>query len=287
MHPDFVLEKGDIIIASPPKCGTHFGMQMVYQLISGGDMSFESIYDHVHWLELRNFKGQTDEQRCEKVKNMPKAKNGMRAFKSHFGFPILPLLPQVKYICILRDTREMAVSLYHFQNSHNAEFWKYWEYAGERKTLDQTLDDIVSIPFIYGTIKSNWEARNQPNVLLLSFTNMIKDLPKEIEKVRKFLDIPLTDAERDVVLKNTSFEEMKKHEIQFEATKIGPLVDGKYISPLLPGGLIRKGKNDQGNTTLSPEQVKKLDDADHQHLSAECIAFMRTGELKEETTAKV
>ena len=42
----------DVIIATPPKCGTTWMQQIVHQLRTGGDMDFDSIHEEIPWLEV-------------------------------------------------------------------------------------------------------------------------------------------------------------------------------------------------------------------------------------------
>ena len=41
----------DIIINTPPKCGTTWMQQIVHQLKTGGDMEFNTIHEEIPWFE--------------------------------------------------------------------------------------------------------------------------------------------------------------------------------------------------------------------------------------------
>ena len=48
----FKPHSDDVFVVTPPKCGTTWMQQILHQLRSGGDMSFEDISDVVPYIEL-------------------------------------------------------------------------------------------------------------------------------------------------------------------------------------------------------------------------------------------
>ena len=49
---NFKPRSDDVLVATAPKCGTTWMQQILHQLRSGGDMSFEDICDVVPYIEL-------------------------------------------------------------------------------------------------------------------------------------------------------------------------------------------------------------------------------------------
>lgn len=70
-------------------------------------------------------------------------------------------------------------------------------------------------------MKKWWPYRHDPNVILLHYSNVRKDLKKNVAKIAKFLEVDLTNKELDVVSRRCSFEHMKERTVLF-----------KYILPL-------------------------------------------------------
>jgi len=62
-----------------------------------------------------------------------------------------------------------------------------------------------------------WELATRPNVLFVSYEEMIADLDAVVRRVSGFLGVvPLTEAERAAVVVKCSFRYMKEHQEAFE-----------------------------------------------------------------------
>ena len=64
--------------------------------------------------------------------------------------------------------------------------------------------------FYWDYNKEWWPYREDPNVLLLHYTDERKDLKGTVKKVSKFLEVDLTEDQLDTVTQRCSFEHMKK-----------------------------------------------------------------------------
>tara|TARA_B110000211_G_scaffold194785_1_gene223130 strand:+ start:1061 stop:1630 length:570 start_codon:yes stop_codon:yes gene_type:complete len=69
-------------------------------------------------------------------------------------------------------------------------------------------------------LASWWEQRNNPNVLLLCYEDMLADLPGTVRRVAAFMDIPLDDVLFARVVGQASRQFMLEHKHQFDE---GPL----------------------------------------------------------------
>ena len=96
-----------------------------------------------------------------------------------------------------------------------------------------------------------WAQRNRPNVLILSFKSMKRDLPGSVATVADFLNVHLTDELLKRVVELSSFEYMKSIDHKFN---MGKLVAGRQAGPM-----IRKGTQGSSSELLSPEQQREID----------------------------
>lgn len=62
----------------------------------------------------------------------------------------------------------------------------------------------------WGYVKSWWPYRNDPNVILLHYSDVRKDLKGSVAKIAKFLDVKLSSSELNTVVNRCSIEHMKK-----------------------------------------------------------------------------
>ena len=71
----------DILISVPVKSGTTWTMNIVYQLLTGGDPDFDDIYAKVPWIEILTRPGMPAQELLDRVGNMSLERP--RAFKTH------------------------------------------------------------------------------------------------------------------------------------------------------------------------------------------------------------
>ncbi len=119
---------GDIVISVPPKSGTTWTMNIVYQLLNGGTADFLDIYQEVPWIEFLGYPGQPHQDVLDRLSAMPV---GRRAFKTHSAPPDLPFKSAtsdcaVKYIIVLRNPEEALVSFRPFLDQHSDEWFDLW-----------------------------------------------------------------------------------------------------------------------------------------------------------------
>ena len=120
----------DILISVPVKSGTTWTMNIVYQLLTGGDPDFEDIYAEVPWLEILTRPGMPLQELLDRVDTM--RRDRPRAFKTHSAPPVLPYVEpggtkDVRYIVVLRNPEEALVSIKPFLEKHTDEWYELWQ----------------------------------------------------------------------------------------------------------------------------------------------------------------
>jgi hypothetical protein len=189
-------------------------------------------------------------------------------FKTHFPPPLLPVRPDVRYIVPVRTVDDVAVSLFHFVNSHLDSFRKYWGSPPRFDSLQVFVDKfILGNKQYWQFVKAWWAHRHEPNVLLVHFADMKRDLPAAIDRIAHFLQIELDDETRDRVIRHSSFEWMKQHQSKFEAG-----ADSK-IRAIASGCMLRQGQVGGGAVVLSAEQQQALDAESRRQFDDELYQF--------------
>ena len=104
---------GDIVIATPPKCGTTWMQQIVASLVFQ-DATPRPLSTVSPWLDAR-FRSAAEEM-LQSIEAQPHR----RFLKSHLPADGLPLHDEVRYICVARDGRDVAMSAHnHFSGLSN------------------------------------------------------------------------------------------------------------------------------------------------------------------------
>ncbi len=269
----------DIIIATYAKSGTTWVQQIVSQLIFNGQEGM-NVGEMSPWVDLRV---------PPKEVKLPaiESQTHRRFLKTHLPVPYLRFSPKAKYLYIGRDGRDVLWSLYNHHSTANEKF-----YGALNETpglvgpkLEKPNESIVEYyhewlekdgyPFwsIWENVNSWWEIKDLPNVKLIHFNNLKKDMPKAIREIAEFLDISIDETKWDSILEHCSFDYMKAN-----AAMSVPL-GGAFWE----GGaktFINKGTNGRWRDVLSEADIEKYETYASKNLSKECAQWLATGELE-------
>jgi len=186
----------DIYISTFPKSGTTLMQMMLYQMLSDGNMDFEHIYEKSPWIKNDAFMG-------FKPRHLPDP----RIIKTHDNYLRFDKDTKGKFIYVLRDGMDVAVSLYHqeknFRNP-NLTFEKHFENfvtASRHNWFDHTKDWLGN--------------KYDLNILYLRYEEIIKDLEGTAKKVADFSNIAIDKEILDRTIERCSFNYMKQFEDKF------------------------------------------------------------------------
>jgi aryl sulfotransferase len=264
---DFPIRDDDIVISTPAKTGTTWTQRIASLLVLQSPELAGTLNEISPWIDAA-FLNQVIDTRA-----IAAGIQHRRFLKSHLPFDALPYYPSVKYITVGRDGRDAFMSLWHHyriytdqayevMNSVPAaaanplprcpddihEFWRWWISRG------QFPGDSDGYPFgsHFHLLQTFWEFRHLPNLLIVHYNDLKKDLDGEMRRISAFLDIDVNDSIWPTLVEAATFEAMKR--------------DGEMLLPetaiIFQGGsqtFINKGTNDRWRDVLRAEELAQYD----------------------------
>mmetsp|Transcript_7545 Transcript_7545/g.11364 ORF Transcript_7545/g.11364 Transcript_7545/m.11364 type:complete len:317 (-) Transcript_7545:9-959(-) len=201
--PTFVPRPTDIFVATPPKTGTTWTMQICHALRTKGNSDFDEITAVVPWDVAALDCGQDLD--ADQVANP-------RIFKSHCTYE--SIAKGAKYIYVARNPQAVIMSFYQF-------IIPYYQLS----LSDIPFRDFVNDFFLkngsnYGSIFTHfvgwWQRREEKDVLFLFFEDLVEDLPTCVEKIGKFMGIEVDEELKKVVCEVSSYGYMRENAQQFD-----------------------------------------------------------------------
>lgn len=270
IHPEIQQQikwrDGDIVISVPPKSGTTWTMNIVYQLLTGGSSDFQDIYAEVPWIEFLNYPGQAIEEVVDRIEAMPLDRR--RAFKTHSAPPLVPFLNEesdrkIKYIVVFRNPEEALVSFRPFLQQHTDQWFDLWQVPREAlcrpdfpSFYSEVIDPKGFQERFFGFVEAWWPLRQKKNVLFMHFTDMKRDHEAAIRKIADFLEIEPAAAQWSAIIEHTTFDWMKRHQDLFEVRTVCK------VPVLKSGAMVRKGQvgkaKSDGMTDDISRQLRQL-----------------------------
>ena len=275
---DFKFRDDDIIIATYAKSGTTWVQQIVSQLIFDGQEGL-NVAELSPWLDLRVPPKEVKLQAVE-------AQTHRRFLKTHLPVDALVFSDKAKYIYIARDGRDVVWSLYnHHANANQAWYEALNDTPGRvGPPIEPPPADIVvyfrewlekdGYPFwsFWENIKTWWDIRDLPNVHLLHFEALKRDMPGEIRRIADFIDVSISEERWEALVEHCTFDYMKRH-----ATASVPLGGA-----LWDGGaetFIHKGVNGRWRDVLPTALSEAYEAKATTELGDECAAWLGTGTI--------
>ncbi len=235
----------DVVITPFGKCGTTWLQQTFHTLRTRGDMDFDDISRVVPWIETSAGLGLdiNAEQRVQP-----------RGFKSHLPFEMLP--PGAKAVVSFRDPKDAMVSLYRF-----FEGWFFEpgtisiaEFAASR------MAGSPGSPDYWNHLVSWWNQRDNPDVLIFTYEQMVADPEASIRRLAAFCDLPLDDELLALTLEQSSIDFMLRHKDRYDDAMMRALSEERCgLPPGSDSAKVRKGGVGGHVKELPPEVAAALD----------------------------
>ena len=151
---------------------------------------------------------------------------------------------RARYLYLARDGRDVVWSFYHHHSSMTEQFFDALNgipgLVGP--PLGPPTTDVVQYfhdwldrdgypcwPF-WSHVQSWWDLRNLPNVMLVHFNDLKRDMPAEIRRIAAFVDIPIDESRFPDIVEHCTFDYMKAN-----AEKLSQMLDDTMFEPGDPG----------------------------------------------------
>lgn len=213
---------GDIIVCTPPKCGTTWTQMICALLVHGTPQLPKPLTQLSRWLDRLTIP-------IEQVLGELEAQPHRRIIKTHTPFDGLPYFPDVQYVFCGRDPRDAFLSfLDHLRNLSPETIAAMNRRRGlpEDEAMDLEPDAIFplwvttgaqpwcydgapfGLPVLY-MVESFWRFRHLPNLLFLHYSDLTRDLDGEMRRLASFLGVSLDEAQWPALVAAASFAGMK------------------------------------------------------------------------------
>ncbi|MDX8346544.1 sulfotransferase domain-containing protein [Cognatiyoonia sp. IB215446] len=208
------IRPDDVIVASPPKCGTTW-MQTIIALLLSGDVEVETeLSFKMPWVDIRV-------REMDEVAERLEAMTHRRCLKSHTPMDGLPLHDQAQYICVFRHPLDAHFSYRdHLRNTPLPWFdlW-YPEDDPERVTFRRFLDggaegfdtDAMPLAHILQHYQAAKTLSDRANVTLFHYADMKRDLPGTFAQVAALLGVSYPADLMAQFVQVARFDNMKTH----------------------------------------------------------------------------
>lgn len=284
----FVPRTGDIVVATSYKSGTTLTQELVRQLIFAGDAptvwQSTALSSMCPWLDLRI-------PPLDEVLDRLEAQSHRRSIKTHLPLDGLIYFPQLKYIVVGRDPRDVFMSLWNHYSRYTDTAYANFNDTPDRvgAPLPPSGDDIHAFwqqwisrgwfaweregyPF-WGNMhhtQSWWDYRHLDNIYFVHYGDLLRDLRSEVRGIAEFLEIAISDPAIDALLPNLSLDAMRAQDVR---------VGGKSMWEDGAKTFYFKGTNGRWRGVLSAEEIAQYDATATRVLTPECRQWLEQGRI--------
>ncbi|MCB9147704.1 MAG: sulfotransferase domain-containing protein [Caldilineaceae bacterium] len=275
---------GDIIVTTSYKSGTSWMQDIVLHLIYQGQ-EIPNLMDVSPWVDARFMMS------IEELKQIL-AQENRRCLKAHIPLDGLPYYPQVKYIVVGRDARDVFMSWWNHYSNYTADaydalnnipgrvgppiprcpqdirdYWRTWISKG---WFEWESEGYPHSGNMHHT-QTWWNYRHLNNILFVHFNDLLENSETEIARVAHFLDIAISDADILAIAESVSLTQTRERVIK---------AGGELMREIWKGGantFYYKGTNGRWKDILTAADLELYDKAVARVLSPDCAQWLEKG----------
>jgi hypothetical protein len=224
----FRFRPDDVVISTPPKCGTTW-TQMLCALLIFDSTTFDRPLARISpWLDMLT-------RPLDDVVADLEAQRHRRFIKTHTPFDGLPQDERVTYLCVGRDPRDVALSWSHHSDNIDKDqlmaqraaavglddlaelgpppppapedpserFWAWMDGDPSSSSLARTLRHLETF----------WERRSEANVALFHYGDLSSDLCGQLGRLADVLEIEVSEGRIEELAAAATFGRMKERAV--------------------------------------------------------------------------
>jgi hypothetical protein len=283
----FEFRPSDIVISTPPKCGTTWTQMLCALLIFDGPVFPGPLSEVSIWLD------QTIRP-IDEVRAIYAAQQHRRFIKTHTPLDGLPIRDDVTYIVVGRDPRDVMISMEHHLENMDVE--RVLALRGQAvgnddlDTLPQrppVSDDpterfrtfmntreftgVVNLTVLLHHLDTAWQRRHADNTVMCHYADFSSDLPGEIVRLGAALGYDISTEHADELAREATLDRMRSRaeEVMPNAGKIWH--DNRAF--------FRAGSFGEWRTRVDDSALAEYDDAVHAVAGPELAAWAHDGRI--------
>lgn len=207
----FALRADDIIVDTPPKCGTTWMLSIVMMLIHGRVTADAGNRDEAPWLDA----GFRDPATIAAAQD---ALTRRRCMKSHSPMDGIAYGPDPSYVVVYRHPVDVLFSLQTHVSNMKEDFMDYMFEGDDRAVFQRFLDgpltdagtDDLTLASIAHHYSQASARRVNGNVHFFHYADLSRDLPEQIARLAQVLDISATDQLIDEIAQANTFANARR-----------------------------------------------------------------------------
>ncbi|MGA5305242.1 sulfotransferase domain-containing protein [Nucisporomicrobium flavum] len=277
----FPFRQGDIVISTRSKSGTTWA-QMICALLVFQDPELPAPLPELSpWLDWLIVPRDEVYARLEKQQHR-------RFIKTHTPLDGIPLDPRATYVVVARHPLDMAVSLFHQGDNLNrariAELLDPGqdppaadEPAPAARPLHDSLVDWIneevepaesldSLPGVMWHLSDAWRRRDDPNVVLLHYTDLANNLEGEMRRLAARLAIDVPEERWPTLVEAATFAQMRARADRLAPDPAGIMKDRNAF--------FRRGTSGAGRELLTPEELLRYEHRTAELAPADLLAWL-------------
>jgi len=275
---------GDIIISTSYKTGTTW-MQTIMANLVFQDGAFPAPVSAMSpWLDMAI-------PPLEKIAEALEAQTHRRFIKSHLALDGLPYFDTARYVIVGRDVRDVFMSMWNHHSGYSEQAKGMFRESAaaigkEFQTEFTDLHDMFKVwieksafewessGYPYWShlhhVQTWWDYRHLENILLVHFTDLLRDPEGQIRRIAKHVGIEIDEALLPGILERITFKGMKENFDVIMPEANGLWRDGHNT-------FMNKGTNGNWQGVLTDAELALCKAAVERELTPDCANWLEHG----------